>query len=116
MYVHVHKYLDQVLILTFYIVVTVLETYKMYTLMTFRSLIKLHKLFKCCLIKCRTFQVLSGDRYGFRPVPTELDVQKFMILHEAADTLKLQNKELLNEWYKLDENVTPHIYLLQVRS
>jgi len=39
-----------------------------------------------------------------------------MILHEAADTLKLQNKELLNEWYKLDENVTPNIYLLQVTS
>jgi len=59
--------------------------------------------------------MLSGDRYGFRPIPPELDVRKFTILHDAAEKLGLENRELLDEWFKLDENAVPNIYLLQVR-
>lgn len=62
------------------------------------------------------FQVLSGDRYGFRPVPIELDVKKFQIIHSTAEKLRLPNRELLDEWYKLDENSVPSMYILQVRD
>jgi len=58
--------------------------------------------------------VLSGDRYGFRPVPVEMDVEKFQIIHTAAKELNLADRMLLEEWYKLDTNALPNKYCLQV--
>ena len=63
-----------------------------------------------------SLQVLSGDRYGFRPIPTEISVEEFQILKSEAAKLKLEKRELLEEWYKLEENAIPPLYVLQVRA
>jgi hypothetical protein len=57
---------------------------------------------------------LSGDRYGFRPIPVELNVKTFERLRYEAAKLNLENRQLLEEWYKLDENAVPNMYMLQV--
>ncbi|XP_052261935.1 uncharacterized protein LOC127865910 isoform X2 [Dreissena polymorpha] len=85
-----------------------------------------HSVEKLCLLEvdnCQksslgpNFIVLSGDRYGFRPIPVELDVKQFEVLRFEATKLDLKDRALLDEWYKLDENAVPSIYLLQpIRS
>ncbi|KAL4239740.1 NACHT domain- and WD repeat-containing protein 1 [Mactra antiquata] len=81
-----------------------------------------HSVEKLCLLEvanCQktsigpNFIVLSGQRYGFRPLPTEITVERFELLHSIAQQLKLENRELLHEWYKLDENMVPPMYILQ---
>ncbi|XP_052783963.1 uncharacterized protein LOC128219861 isoform X2 [Mya arenaria] len=63
------------------------------------------------------FVVLSGDRYGFRPIPTEMDVKLFECLRFEATKLKLKDRELLDTWYLKDENAVPSLYVLQpIRS
>ena len=59
-------------------------------------------------------QVLSGDRYGFRPIPTEISVAEFELLQGETEAGKIDQREVLDEWYKLDENAIPPVYLLQV--
>ena len=36
------------------------------------------------------------------------------MLHSEAEALKISDREKLDEWYKLDENAMPPVYLLQV--
>ncbi|WAQ96293.1 NWD1-like protein [Mya arenaria] len=55
------------------------------------------------------FVVLSGDRYGFRPIPTEMDVKLFECLRFEATKLKLKDQELLDTWYLKDENAVPSL-------
>ena len=55
-----------------------------------------------------------GDRYGFRPIQTEIKVKEFEGLLKEAESLKLANVALLEEWYKKDENAVPPHYVLQV--
>ncbi|XP_045212692.2 uncharacterized protein LOC123563752 [Mercenaria mercenaria] len=85
-----------------------------------------HSVEKLCLLEvanCQktsvgpNFVVLSGDRYGFRPIPVELDVKTFEVLRHQASKLNLDNCTLLDEWYKLDKNAVPNMYILQpIRS
>ena len=35
-----------------------------------------------------SLQVLSGDRYGFRPIPTEISVEEFKIFKIIGDMLQ----------------------------
>lgn len=60
------------------------------------------------------FKVLSGDRYGFRPIPVQLEVNAFEVIRQEANKLEVENSSLLDEWYKLDENCVPNRYILQV--
>ena len=57
-----------------------------------------------------------GDRYGFRPIPTEINEEEFEALKEASEriTIKPHAVKLLETWYKLDENCLPPKYILQV--
>ena len=70
------------------------------------------------MVGCKSFrkknlldiiQILSGNRYGFRPIPTEMSMEEFNVLLKNCD-----NKNLLNTWYKKDDNNEPPLYILQV--
>ena len=57
---------------------------------------------------------MLGDRYGGRPLPTELEVEEFDMLVEEAKSSQPADEELLNTWYKCDNNAVPPVYVLQV--
>lgn len=60
------------------------------------------------------FIVLLGDRYGWRPLPYEIPYQEFEhILQKVIDE---NEKELLQKWYRRDENALPAVYDLQPRT
>ena len=57
------------------------------------------------------FVVLTGDRYGWRPLPPTIPQDEFdAILKHATDP------ELLKQWYALDENAVPPEYCLRGRG
>lgn len=56
-----------------------------------------------------SLKLLSGDRYGFTPIPTEIEKEEFEIIKSFAE-----NATLLDIWYRLDENAKPPKYILQV--
>ncbi|XP_061198397.1 NACHT domain- and WD repeat-containing protein 1-like [Saccostrea echinata] len=87
-----------------------------------------HSVEKICLQEVENCQKLSlgpnfvaimGDRYGFRPIPTEISEEIFQTLRESAERIakKPHAVKLLETWYKLDENCLPPMYILQpIRS
>ena len=58
------------------------------------------------------FLIMIGDRYGWIPLPYAIEQKEFeeILSHAKSD------KELLDEWYKLDKNHIPTSYILQERS
>lgn len=56
---------------------------------------------------------MSGDRYGFTPIPTEIEKEEFEIIKTFAEK-EAENAALLDIWYRLDENAKPPKYILQV--
>lgn len=59
------------------------------------------------------FIILLGDKYGWQPIPPKIpatDMQKIL------DVISLDQKKLLNQWYRLDENAVPAEYVLQPRG
>ena len=60
---------------------------------------------------CPNFIALLGSRYGWLPLPYEIPADEFdRIKQYASDT------EILNEWYRLDENAAPPVCCLQPRT
>ena len=60
------------------------------------------------------FLIMMGDRYGTVILPYAIEKEEFeTIRNEVIDTKDL---ELLNTWYKLDENQIPASYILQERK
>nr|XP_006821226.1 PREDICTED: NACHT and WD repeat domain-containing protein 1-like [Saccoglossus kowalevskii] len=57
------------------------------------------------------FVCLVGQRYGYRPLPTEIIEQEFDNLQKCV--YKHDDKKLLSEWYRKDKNAIPPKYLLQ---
>ncbi len=57
---------------------------------------------------------MLGDRYGHRPVPSEIPAHEFELLVEEAEGLQLGGVDTLREWYVCDENAVPPEYVLQV--
>lgn len=59
------------------------------------------------------FIVLLGDRYGWRPLPPQIDAAEFesllAVLNEAE-------QDRLKRWYRRDDNALPAEYTLQPRS
>src|SRR5579872_4504197 len=60
------------------------------------------------------FIVLSGKRYGWRPLPCRIEAEEFEAVRGrmsgAAD------RALLEGWYRRDDNAVPPEYVLQPRS
>jgi len=76
------------------------------------------------------FMILIGNRYGWRPLPYEIPAEEFEQIYENAANGKLFEKniddeernidgkqaaDILNEWYRLDENSVPPVYCLLPR-
>jgi len=55
------------------------------------------------------FIVLLGDRYGWRPLPYEVEATEFEEVIKHVD----KDQGLIHKWYKLDDNAMPPVYLLQ---
>lgn len=64
------------------------------------------------------FAILIGDRYGWQPIPEEISAEDMEILLEHLNSnqgdLNWQ-KNLLEQWYRCDENCVPAIYVLKPR-
>ncbi len=59
------------------------------------------------------FIVLLGDRYGWRPLPGRIEAEEFRAVRKGiADATP---RELVDGWYRLDENAVPREYLLKPR-
>ena len=59
------------------------------------------------------FIFLLGDRYGWCPLPAEIPINEF---EKICQLIADEDKELLKQWYKRDDNAIPPAYLLQPRS
>ncbi|XP_053407147.1 uncharacterized protein LOC123546872 [Mercenaria mercenaria] len=80
-----------------------------------------HRTTELCLHEIKNCQKLSrgpnfvaflGDKYGFRPIPSEIEVSEFKLLKNTA--IKLGHDiSLLLTWYLCDYNREPTIYTLQ---
>ncbi|XP_056017514.1 uncharacterized protein LOC125672012 [Ostrea edulis] len=79
-----------------------------------------HSVEKICLQEVENCQQMSlgpnfvaiiGNRYGFRPIPTEIAEKDFKLLKSFVT--EDVDAKLLDTWYKLDENCQPHQYVLQ---
>ena len=59
-----------------------------------------------------SFQTFLGDRYGYRPYPSEIHKEELEILKKA---LKRKGKsiDVIADWFVLDENAQPAVYVLQ---
>jgi len=69
------------------------------------------------------FLILLGDRYGWQPLPEELNSDEFHTLELAAEQLAKQlagtdnnpYTTILRDWYRQDTNALTPIYVLQSR-
>jgi len=59
------------------------------------------------------FIVLLGDRYGWRPLPPQIDADEFDALKER---LSASEQQRILKWYRLDENAVPPEYCLLSRT
>jgi len=69
---------------------------------------------RCQSTKTRpNFIVLLGERYGWRPLPAEIPAEEFKRIKTRVTDA--EEKTLLEDWYRLDENAAPPVYCLQPR-
>ena len=61
-------------------------------------------------------QAMTGNRYGFRPLPPKIDSAEFDKLRKLADELSLDGRDLLDSWYCRDTNAIPNIHVLKVNK
>ena len=57
---------------------------------------------------------IIGDKYGYRPIPNKIDKEVFQMLLSSVKSQpgSKSASELLEKWYKLDENSFPVAYIL----
>lgn len=60
------------------------------------------------------FLIMLGDRYGWIPLPNIIEKDEFEVILESQNNQ--EDMEILNFWYKLDENQIPVSYILQERK
>ncbi|XP_074658721.1 NACHT and WD repeat domain-containing protein 2-like [Tubulanus polymorphus] len=58
------------------------------------------------------FVVFLGQKYGYRPMPTKILATLFDAICDASKDSK-GDLDLLRQWYKLDNNSIPAVYILQ---
>lgn len=56
--------------------------------------------------------MLLGQKYGYRPIPTYIPATEFEMLREVIKGVKA-DVEILDKWYKRDDNEVPPLYVLQ---
>jgi len=60
------------------------------------------------------FLLLMGDRYGWRPLPDDIPAGEWdTFFPHITDS---DDQDLLNLWYKRDDNAVPPLYVLQKRT
>jgi hypothetical protein len=59
------------------------------------------------------FLVLLGDRYGWCPLPPRVPADELEALRERLDA---EDQQLVDDWYKRDDNAVPPEYRLQPRD
>ena len=57
-------------------------------------------------------QVFLGQKYGYRPIPTIMDANQFDMLRDVIKNVD-SDVEILDTWYKKDDNNVPPVYVLQ---
>ena len=60
------------------------------------------------------FVLLLGDRYGWQPLPEVIPASEWNEILKVIESE--QDEELLNNWYKKDNNAVPSVYELQPRT
>jgi WD40 repeat protein len=60
------------------------------------------------------FIILLGDRYGWPPLPEVIPLNEFKSIKQYLEGRK--EYDLLQQWYRCDENAVPPAYYLQPRS
>lgn len=69
---------------------------------------------RCCTLSPRpNFLLMVGERYGWIPLPSKIKKEEYEKLYCTCST---EEKTLLIEWYKLDENVIGGEYYLKERT
>ncbi|XP_050388645.1 NACHT and WD repeat domain-containing protein 2 [Patella vulgata] len=58
------------------------------------------------------FVVFLGQKYGYRPIPTHILASEFEMLRECARNVQSE-LNLLDEWYRRDNNSVPPVYVIQ---
>lgn len=61
------------------------------------------------------FLMFLGDRYGWRPLPTEISVDEFELIVRVL-TARPDDFALLQQWYRRDDNAVPSHYRLLPRD
>jgi len=58
------------------------------------------------------FQILIGQKYGYRPFPPKIDALEYLAIHAElkADGVDVSPLDL---WFKKNTNVIPAVYVLQ---
>lgn len=59
------------------------------------------------------FILFLGNRYGWRPLPEEIDSDEFKKIRDLCDE---GGKANLRRWYQRDKNAIPSVYCLQQRT
>jgi WD40 repeat protein len=59
------------------------------------------------------FVILLGDRYGWRPQPFDVPADEF---EQFIPLLEGEERHLLEQWYRRDDNAEPAVYVLQPRA
>jgi hypothetical protein len=62
------------------------------------------------------FLILLGDRYGWLPLPPQIDALEFEELERVLTTESTEDTERLNRWYRRDDNAVPAQYVLLPRE
>lgn len=59
-----------------------------------------------------SIQVFLGQKYGHRPVPTQILASEFDMLRSETEGVD-EDVKLLDVWYQLDTNAVPPVRVLQ---
>ena len=55
---------------------------------------------------------MLGQKYGYRPIPTLIPAKELEMMREIIKDDRV-DIELIDKWFKKDENTTPPVYVLQ---
>jgi hypothetical protein len=57
---------------------------------------------------------MLGDRYGYRPFPAKIAREEYELLVSIAERENVDDRAVIMEWYRRDDNAVPAEYILQV--